>query len=318
VRMTRNVYSIGTLVDVHNAFKLRLGLDPGGDVMQLQASWYGGDTGIVTVPNRADLTLFAIDVFCGRHDDRCFLYINLNGTRTKVAAPAGLDTESTRVELCDIVLGSSAPNDYFIGALRAFNIYSSNTLNNWNTVSSSLYARGVGAPDALVSRPSMRLPQFSKPIARLVAKRLRSTGLFNADAISSFTGSHRVHLVTGATPERGTLVKCIGQATLRPKVSQSSPIVVPCGAGEVAFGVYDQFNRASNMHMVISVGEGALRVPKNQSIAAGQLLVCGADGLAVPQADDVVRANTVAKSTHTIEGMVGAVGSRLLAVTFMM
>ena len=317
---------LGTVVDVRDVFRLSAGFTPSG--LRVRGEWRvaGGGATTLNMPMDADTDVisFSLDARCASTEANDYeLFIKVNGLASKaLVLPSAIaaDLLRQRITLADVTLGGVTEADYFMGAVRAFALYGTSAMNTWYAASASMTSSANNDTEPTVSRPEMRLPNITQPMDRLNVDTLRVADVFISESISSFTGGHLVHLSLRGRrqPTSGQLVKVVGQASA-PHICQTTPIVELCGPGEVAFGVYERPVPASGMHMVLAVGEGALLVSPTLAIEAGTLLVCGEGGFAVPQRDDTIRANTVAKATETVvPTTTTTVQGRLLAVTFMM
>lgn len=315
VRMSPNA-NMGTLVALRDILTVRAGAQEDGLVVR--AKWHHGQhAGSVTLPKErasGNDNAICIDLFVapGLASEPYTMHIALNGVTASVQAPTELGNY-VRVGYADICIGSAHSNesDFYIGSLVDVAIYNAPGLQAWLRVVNSRYSVAAGVPDASLANPSVRMPRLARRMPRLVARRLRSVGIFS-DAMSSFTGTHLVH-VLGAAPLQGQMVKCIGQAS-HPSVSQTSPIVTLCHRGDVPFGIYYKFDPTRGMHLVISVGECSVLVHASLQFSAGDLLVCGQDGIAERQADDIVRSTTIGKCTQSV-GATAMCETRLLGVT---
>ena len=320
---------LGTVVEIENVFRLSAGFTPSG--LRVRGEWRvaGGGATTLNLPMDSDTDgiSFSFDARCASTEANDFeLFIKVNGLASQaLVLPSAIaaDLLRPRITLADVTLGGRVESDYFLGAVRAFALYSTSAMNTWYAASASLTSSANNDVEPTVSRPEMRLPSITQPMDQLNVETLRVADVFISEAVSSFTGGHLVHLSLKGRghPMSGQLVKVVGQASA-PHICQTTPIVELCGPGEVAFGVYERRVPAAGMHMVLAVGEGALLVSPTLAIEAGTLLVCGEGGFAVPQRDDIIRANTVAKATETVVPAAAAaaasLGGRLIAVSFMM
>lgn len=293
-----------TCLELGSYIRLKIGYSSNNTRMQLQASWINGSVAVINVPLLTDDSLtYKIDLYIqpDTNGTSCILQSSLNQIRAEgISSPVGLNIQIVTLAHADISIGSSATGttDFVTSGLRDLQFYYVESLDEWNSRTSVIFAKSVGVPDPIASQPLMTLPSFQQPINRMNCTKLRVAGLFYSQSVSSLTGVHRVRLL-GAAPAPGTIMKAVGQAKI-PTISQTLPIVTMCMPGEVAFGVYYKYDREMNTHLVAAVGEGGILLAPNTSVCAGHLLKCGANGWAVPQSDDFVRSNTVAKSTTTV------------------